>query len=48
MTISMFIGTLLWIAGLCMAGSEGPMYINIIGLGVYIAGALFLMKGVEK
>jgi len=48
MTISMFIGTLLWIAGLCMGCSEGPIYINFIGLGVFIAGSLLLLKGVDK
>ena len=48
MTISMFTGSLLWVAGLCMAGSEGPIYINILGIGVFIAGSLFLLKGVKN
>jgi len=30
------IPTLGFIAGLLMAGSEGPIYINFIGLGVFL------------
>lgn len=39
------IGTILWVIGLCMACNEDANYINFIGVGVFWAGKVMIMKG---
>lgn len=36
--------TTAWILGLCMAGADGPIFINLIGLGVFMLSSMAIVK----
>lgn len=36
--------TLAWIAGICLAGSEGAMWVNFIGLAVFLLSSRVIVK----
>lgn len=38
--------TTAWILGLCMAGADGPIFINLIGLGVFMLSSREIIKEV--
>ena len=38
---------LAWIIGICLAGSEGAIYINFIGLAVFCFGSRMIVKEVQ-
>jgi len=42
------IATLAWIIGICLAGSEGPIYINFVGLTLFCFSSLAIFKEVSN
>ena len=38
------VATLAWVAGLCMAGAECEVYVNFIGLAVFLLSSIVIIK----
>ena len=46
MKVALAIKTMAWVAGICLAGSEGPVFINFIGLAVFCFSSRMIVKEV--
>lgn len=40
------VATLAWVAGLCMAGAECEVYVNFIGLAMFLLSSRIIIKAV--
>ena len=38
------VATLVWVAGLCLAGADGHIAINFIGLSVFLFSSMFIVR----
>lgn len=42
------VATLAWVAGLCLAGADGHIYINFIGLAVFFLSSRIIVMDLVK